>query len=127
GRAHSGRPSATGPLLVVLLTMVVALVSLFGGFWPVQPREADVSPPVRGVGAQLPALTLIDDSGEPVELHRIRPAVILSGEQCPCDRLSADAARVAASVKVPLVVLASPHARNLPTEVEGPDPNAVRS
>ncbi|MGH3715703.1 MAG: hypothetical protein ACRDT4_19925 [Micromonosporaceae bacterium] len=123
----AGGPGVMGPLAIVALAMIVALTSLFGGFWPYQTEDrasGDARPTVR---QQLPDLTLTNADSTPVRLRELRPMVILAIGRCTCTNLIAETAVVAGQERLTLAVVGQPRAPVLPALVEGDDPDAVRS
>ena len=111
--AASG-PGILGPICVVLLTMSLALVSLFGGFWPNVSAEPDSGQARGPSGSRLiPDVTLTDANGADVRLRDAGPAIILHVGACECTDLIAESAAVAGRAEAPLLVVGQPAAPDL--------------
>jgi hypothetical protein len=119
-------PGIVGPLLVVVLTMTIGLVSLFGGFWPDQSDDQmSGGTRIRDIPQRLPDLVLTDPHGRRVHLAAFRPSVIISVTHCVCTDLIIQAATMARRKAVPLVLLDQPAAADLPPSVAGDVPHRV--
>lgn len=119
-------PGIIGPLLVVLLTMTMALVSLFGGFWPRVPAADEAGEGTRAAGVRnVPDLTLSDANGSEVRLRDAGPAVILNVGRCACAELIGESAAVAGRNSVSLLVVGQPTAPDLAPIVRQTQPGQV--
>lgn len=123
----SGGPGIVPPLLVVILTMTVGLVSLFGGFWPYASDQAPSGTRIHGRPQRLPDLTLTETDGRKVRLTGIRPSVILAVARCVCADLIAETATITRRKGIALLVVDRPGAAHLPSGVVGGKPELVRS
>jgi len=84
-----GLAALRAPVLIVSLAILVTVASLVASAWPGPPRQPIVQRTSGNddqLGA-LPALELVGDDGQMVQLRASVPAVILVTDGCDCDRL----------------------------------------
>ncbi|MGH3738212.1 MAG: hypothetical protein ACRDT6_21775, partial [Micromonosporaceae bacterium] len=111
----AGGPGVVGPLVIVALAMTLALVSLFGGFWPYQAEDrATGDGPAPGARQPLPDLVLSDAAGTTVRLRELSPVVVLAVGRCECTGLIARTAELGREQGLAVAVIGQPHAPPLP-------------
>jgi hypothetical protein len=85
----AGRPSLRTPALVLSITVLVTLVSLFAIARQAQQRAllTQRSTPSGGYGRTLPALEMVDERGGVASLTGLLPAVIIFVDNCGCTEM----------------------------------------
>ncbi|MFV2099546.1 hypothetical protein [Micromonospora sp. LOL_024] len=118
-RHRRWRPPA-GPVLVLVVAVVTAVVGLAVVTWPRAGRSpgpgvSTPNPaPAQLTGRPLPALDLVDVEQSPVALRGLLPAVVLLVDGCVCPGAVAEAAAMAPA-GVNVVTVAGAHPRAAPT------------
>jgi hypothetical protein len=108
------------PLLIMSVTLLATLVSLFAVAWPGPPRQAPgPRPPTsRAPGRTMPALDLVAEDGHLVSLRSLLPAVIVFTDGCTCAE-ELDAATAIAPAEVNVVALTSNRTATSPRQPAG--------
>jgi cytoskeletal protein RodZ len=103
-----GLAALRAPVLIISMAVLVTVASLVASAWPGPPRQ----PAVQRTSSTddqpdaLPALELIGDEGQTVQLRAKLPAVVLVTDGCDCDKLITDTAAAAHSrAQVAIVVI----------------------
>lgn len=133
-----GLPSLRLPLLLMTIAILATLTSLFAVIWPAPTRQSGGriptgSPvpsgtPGRPRGDTLPALDLIGETGDPVSLRGLLPAVIILVDGCDCaDEIDAASRAVPPGVTVVALTSGRTSASPLPAPRPPASTTPVRS
>jgi hypothetical protein len=105
-----GLAALRAPVLIVSMAILVTVASLVASAWPGPPRQPVVQ---RTSGSDdqlgaLPALELVGDDGQMVQLRASLPAIILVTDGCPCNQLiNATVSAARSRTQVAIVVIAA--------------------
>ncbi len=127
-RRELNRPTPSGSILPALLALLMAMVAVLAGLsatiWaqsaPTPSTPATPAPPADLIGRTMPAFELVD-SGEPVPLRGLLPAVILLTDTCACPTEVADTIAVAPPGVTVIAINPDPAVRESPPALRALD------
>jgi hypothetical protein len=115
-------PTLGLPLLIMSIAIIATLTSLFAIAWPTragQPAGQHAGTPSTEASTWVvPDLTLADATGKAVRLRTALPAVVLIVDECACDALITNTAKVV-DPKVTVLAVARSKAPTLPKALPG--------
>jgi hypothetical protein len=104
-----GLAALRAPVLIISMAVLVTVASLVASAWPGPPRQPGVQRSSEGDDTlgSLPALELLGDHGQTVQLRAKLPAVILVTDGCDCTALVTATVAAAANRRQIAVVVIS--------------------
>ncbi|HEX6501203.1 MAG TPA: hypothetical protein VF054_19555 [Micromonosporaceae bacterium] len=108
-RSYDDNSALGVPLLIMAIAIMATLTSLFAIVWPGDTNRpllhGTTVVPLATAPADLPDITLVGKSNQPVRLHESLPAVVLLVDGCDCGKL-AEATREAVPAGVTVFAVA---------------------